>query len=470
MKLDLLSLCVLPIACGSLHAIAAPAPQLPPKAAEPKLYDESITIPEPPSITADTATQPVLDIAQAVQVATLTKNYQQLTQYLPEYAARADADPISVAYAQAVLATGQGRTKDAIAIYRRIIAEHPALTPIRFELAQVLYDDKQTIAARDQFIKVLSDNPPAFVQQVSDVYLQAIAKNARPQVDFSLNYINEDNINNANTSPNLGDSPFSKGQEMYPKSDTGLSYGLSVSHDYNVMNNHYLAMGVDGYGKYYFHEKDYNDALVRLNTGYVYKDEKRRFGLLPFYEHRWYGNDSYQHNAGIRAEYSNRISPKWQLSGAAEYAKQSYERHSDFDGYTALVSASALYVQNPKRYFYAGFDVNDDKTAERYNASRTHRLRFGMAQEFLGGVSGRLNLSIGERTFKDKAVIGGIIPLDMVRHDVEYGATLTAWKRNWHWYGITPKLSHSYRKVDSNIPSVYSYDRHQTFVLFEKTF
>lgn len=134
------------------------------------------------------------------------------------------------------------------------------------------------------------------------------------------------------------------------------------------------------------------------------------------------------------------------------------------------LSATVLHLHSPKRYVYAGLDVSDDNTAEKNYASKTHRVRLGLGQEWGWGLSGRFGISVAKRKFDDFAIIGGIIPLDVIRDDTEYGITATLWKRDWHWLGITPKLTHSYKKVDSNIPSVYSYDRHQTYVVFEKTF
>lgn len=439
-------------------------PQLPIKVATPALPDEPVANISTPILGTPTT------LSDIIQLATLNKDYETLATHLPEYEKNNTADPLALAYAKAVLLIGQGKRKSAIAIYRQMLAQRPDLSPIRFELAQVLYDDKQMAASKDQFTKLLSDDPPPMVQKVSMAYLNAITKKSRPQIDFSLNYLREDNINNANHSPNIADSPFTKSKEMYPKSATGLSYGLSVSHDHNIVNNHYLAMGADLHGKYYHHEKDYNDTLIRTTLGHVYQDEKQRLAMLPFYEKRWYGGDEYQQNVGARGEYSYWLNPRWQINTAMEYANQRYTNNKELNGHTSLVSATVLHLHSPKRYVYAGLDVSDDNTAEKNYASKTHRVRLGLGQEWGWGLSGRFGISVAKRKFDDFAIIGGIIPLDVIRDDTEYGITATLWKRDWHWLGITPKLTHSYKKVDSNIPSVYSYDRHQTYVVFEKTF
>ena len=44
------------------------------------------------------------------------------------------------------------------------------------------------------------------------------------------------------------------------------------------------------------------------------------------------------------------------------------------------------------------------------------------------------------------------------------------WKRDWHLWGITPKLSYRWRKQKSNFNSLYSYHDNSVNVFFEKTF
>ena len=41
------------------------------------------------------------------------------------------------------------------------------------------------------------------------------------------------------------------------------------------------------------------------------------------------------------------------------------------------------------------------------------------------------------------------------RKDNEFNTGVTLWKRDWHYWGITPKLSFRFNKVNSNIDDLY---------------
>ena len=91
--------------------------------------------------------------------------------------------------------------------------------------------------------------------------------------------------------------------------------------------------------------------------------------------------------------------------------------------------------------------------------------RLGWGQEWKWGLSTRLQFGIEHRNFKEKNLF-----FNKVRKDKEYNSVFTIWNREWHLWGITPKLNFSWMRVDSNIPALYSYDKNRVFLNFEKTF
>ncbi|OOF49064.1 surface lipoprotein assembly modifier [Rodentibacter trehalosifermentans] len=164
------------------------------------------------------------------------------------------------------------------------------------------------------------------------------------------------------------------------------------------------------------------------------------------------------------------LNPNWQLSTAAEYTKQRYFDSTAQNGNTKLVSATLVWARTPRQFFYLGGDFNRETTKVKQYGSDTKSLRIGWGQEWSKGISSRLGLGFSQRHYKDQAVLGGLIPLGKVRKDRIFNVNLTLWKRDWHLFGITPKLQFSYRKQKSNIPSLYSYDRQNLNLIFEKSF
>lgn len=407
---------------------------------------------------------------QLLNQAIFQRRWDVVERLYPIYRDFEQKDEFLAKYAEAGLARHQGELSKAIRLYREMIAERADLTPVRLDLAISLYEDKQRVAARDQFDKVLSDAPPEQIEQVVYQYIDALNQQNTWSFSGGLNYLKEDNINNVSKERRIENTGFIKGDQMMPRSGKGLSYYVSVSRDFNLHNNHNLYLENSLYGKSYWDNHDYDDITNRLTFGYVYQDRKNKVGVLPFYEKRWYGNKQYKDNVGLRLEYNRWLTPNLQTINAVEYAKQKYKDNKRLDGHTNLYSTTLFWLRNPQQFFYTGLDHYTERTGIKQYSSDLTSVRVGWGQEWGAGISTRLALSMGERKYKDKAVLGGLIPLNKVRKDKEYNVSVTVWKRDWHFLGITPKINYNWRKVSSSIPTMYSYNKDRFMLIFEKTF
>ena len=74
------------------------------------------------------------------------------------------------------------------------------------------------------------------------------------------------------------------------------------------------------------------------------------------------------------------------------------------------------------------------------------------------------------RHFKDKAILGDILPLGKIRKDIIYNTSLNLWKLDWYLFGITPKINLSWKKQDSNLDTLYSYSEKEVRLILEKNF
>ncbi|QPB43328.1 surface lipoprotein assembly modifier [Rodentibacter haemolyticus] len=380
-------------------------------------------------------------------------------------------DRTLVQFAEGKFAALTGDYGTAVSVYREILAERTELNPVRIELAIALFHDKQNTAAEAQFQKALSEpNVPAQVRQLINAYLEALQSRDEWNISLFAHYVRDTNVNNTSSNRNIEDTGYVKNNDMMPETAHGIAYRFNLSKDFNLWGRYYLALENDLYGKSYWDNHEYDDFLNRTSLGLRYKTAKSTFSLLPFYEKRLYGNESYQWSNGARLEYSRWLNPNWQLSTAAEYAKNRYFDSRSQNGNTRLLSATLVWARTPQQFFYLGGDFNREKTWVKQYSSDTKSLRLGWGQEWGKGISSRLGFGISQRQYKDYAVLGGLIPLGKIRKDKIYSAHLTLWKRDWHLFGITPKLQLSYRKQDSNLPSMYSYDRKNVNLVFEKDF
>lgn len=399
------------------------------------------------------------------------RRYDLVEILLPIYNRFSDKNMTLSQYAEGILAYSQQNYPLAIEKYRSILSQRPHLNPVRFELAKSLFFDQQNELAKIQLQKVKSEaNLPKSLILNIDAYLQAIEERNRWQSDFSVYYIRDKNVNNTSKSREIESSGFRKNDDMMPQSAQGLAYHFNLEKDFNLNQSHYLHFENNLNGKWYWNNKDYNDIYNRTYLGYRHKKALATFSFLPFYERRWYGNKRYQWANGIRAEYQKWLTSQFQISTAGEYAKNRYLTNEKLNGSTKLASMTLFWRQNPQQAFYLGSDFVRETAQIKQYSSDTKTVRVGWIREWGKGISTRLAGSFSSRQYKDKAIFGGIIPLNKVRQDKIYTANLTLWKRDWHWLGITPKLQFSWKNQKSNLPTLYAYQEKDVRLVFEKSF
>ncbi len=400
------------------------------------------------------------------------RDVSEIKRLLDIYQNAPSPDEILILYAQGKIALLESNYEVAIKYFRQIIGQHPDLNPVRIELAIALFHDQQNSAALNQFEKAGSvQNLPTAVRHLIATYKDALLKRNTWHINGHFYYDYNKNVNNTSYTRQIEDTSYYKMPSMLPQSANGIAYGLSVARDFNLINSHYLRLENDLSGKEYWDNKDFSEITNRFSLGYTYKKANATLSILPFYEKRWLAGSSYAKTQGIRIEGNYWLSPQWQVSSAFEYGKNRYTLSQVQDGYTQLLSTTLLWLPNPKQFFYLGVDFNREKTLVRQYSSDTKSVRLGWGQEWeMAGLSTRTSLTYAKRDYKAEANLGGLLPLGKVRSDKVYGAQLTVWKRDWHLFGLTPKVRFFWRKHDSNLPSLYSYTNKGVQVLVEAQF
>ena len=196
----------------------------------------------------------------------LTKLYQQYP----------DFNKYLALFAQGRVAFLKQDYAEAIRLYRQILTEKPELNPVRIELAIALFHQRQDKAARVQFekAKMEKDLPYGSLLIIND-YLQVLEERQGWNIDFSMHYIRDKNVNNAsdaNRVPLSDRAVLMKSEKMQPQSAHGLGYSFSFSRDFNLFDSHYFLFGNRTWGKEYWDNHEYDDILNRTFLGYAYKN------------------------------------------------------------------------------------------------------------------------------------------------------------------------------------------------------
>ena len=250
-----------------------------------------------------------------------------------------------------------------------------------------------------------------------------------------------------------------------------MSYYFGAEKKWSLPNQLFAKFVLDGQGKYYWDNKKYSEFNARIGAGLGYQTANSEFSLLPFTERRWYsggssGSDAmkqYSKNSGVRVDMSHWLNKSWQISTALEYGEQRYVTRKHLNGNNYLWSNTLLFLPYSGQYWFVGADYNRENTRDLDNAYQRKNVRLGWVQEWPFGISSRLSVAYARRTYKDVDLLG------IRQKNNEYQTNVTLWHRNVYFWGITPKLTWSYQKNDSNHP-FYRYDKNRIYLEMSKTF
>lgn len=441
---------------------------------EQKFFDEQdLTVQDDLLTKSDDKTAIIMPISQGdrtedvITRALIAKDWERLSVLLDDYRQKPVYDQILYDYALGAMYRSQGRYEEAIALYQGIAGDGEFLYPA-FDLAVMLFEDKQYRAAEAQFAKVY-DKMPSQMQAIITSYQNAIKRAERTKYRLSVNYEQTDNVNNAADAREfvIYGARFVRDEASLPQSAKGLRYDIGATKEQNITGNHFITadVGVDGVA--YWDNPSYNESTLAIRAGYTNKDANSYWQVTPFVEQNWLESDKYSRNYGISSTHSQRLSPTVQLSTSITHAQRRYDdtrTASRHDGHTNSVGITVAKQLNPNYMLYVGFDASKDKLKDLSESSQRTGIRLGMGYEgekFGARVMGR---------YAKRDFLAENFWYDQVRHDREYQVKSSIWYRPWHFKGITPSLNHQYRKVGSNLDAMYDRRSQEVFISLEKLF
>lgn len=386
-----------------------------------------------------------------------TRQISAIDVLLPIYQQSTQQDDILVDYAQAVLASAEQNPKKAIDLYRQIIAKRPELTPMRFNLAFLLLQDKQFEAAKHQLDKISreQDLPANISEQIWQAYAWIEQQN-QWKIQARLRYVNDKNINQAPTKQTAGWTLPT------PQTAQGLAYYLSLGKSTPLKDNwalHHQAI-IDGKS---YNKHRYDDIQSQFELGISHRNSQQEWLITPLYARRWFGTQGYSHSTGVRGQYARLFSPHWQGFASFEYTHKRHDQRQYLDGSTTSVSLSGAYSPTVSQSWLFGMDTQKAHTKDTSERYRRIGAWVGYEKEWRQGISTAGYAGIGTRHYRHPDVF------QITRQDTEYFTQLSLWHRAKHWRGLTPKIVWTWQRTDSN-HFMYGHDKHNIFVEVSKTF
>ncbi|THF62055.1 surface lipoprotein assembly modifier [Pseudothauera rhizosphaerae] len=398
------------------------------------------------------------------------RDWSTLARVIPIYRQIEGHDPLLVHYTQGALYRQQRRHDLAIAEYRQMLRADPGLNNVRFDMAAMLFENKQYREAAEIFTALIDD--PALEERFREFslrFLEQIRAQGRPRTRLRFRVLHNDNVNQATDERflEIGGWIFRKSDEYMPKSSYGTNYSLFLDQAFNVRGNHFLTYDLSLDGLRYNGHEDFNEKSATLDLGYKYQDVDSWFSFGPLLNRRWLGGEHYGDNWGLNAGYGKWLTNRWQATLNAQWIRKDYadEVLSSYNGDQYVLSPGVAVVLSNRSVVFGGLAVQRERLEQEDESYRQYGANLGFSHEWESGFSVNGYVQYGRRKFDETHFL-----FLRKRKDHRINAVLSVGHARLSFFGIEPRLSYQLEKIDSNIPALYSRKTNQWMLSLERTF
>lgn len=393
------------------------------------------------------------------------KDWKAMLELLDAYQRVPDYDRVLYDYAMGAYYRHIQDYGRAIELYNKITQDESLVYP-KFDLAIMLFEDKQYRRAKRIFDEIYYKLPPSF-QMIANQYRKAIEQDERVITNFEINYEKTDNVNNASSLKEIkiGEWLLVRDEDSLPQSATGVNYEIGLSKRINIEDHHYLQGDISIDGTHYWDNQDFSERRVRGELGYWYRDHHHGFGFMPFTEQNWQDSEKYHRQHGVNITYQERLNENMSANIFISYANKRYEDPKLSRLYDGRVYRGSAMISRSigDGYFYFGADNIIDKVRDESESSKRMGVRFG------GGFIGNKWAYQMGANYMYRQFEAPNFWYQRVRQDNEYRMNASIWNQQIHWLGLVPKLNFQYQHINSNLP-LYDRQNNSWFISVDKMF
>lgn len=406
-------------------------------------------------------------VFRGLLAALLNHNVQDVMFLLPIYQNQPmdNQDMMIVHWATGMIAEHQGQYQRAIEYYERASRDDRHIAALYFQLAIVLFNDKQFKEAERYFNQLLTLNLPSHVAEVVKAHLQAIHQYHQWQTYGGANFLQDKNINNAPDNHDLGGG-WTAPQKQ---SATGAGLWAGVSKHWSLKNGWYAKTQAGTNAKYYWDNKRYNELTVTTSAGLGYHNARLELSALPFIEQSHYADgdergqlSKFSTSKGLSLNTSYWLTPKWQGNLHTQIASQTYHTRPHLDGLARQTGITFVHTPNAKRYWFLGGEYHRTDTQDIEDSFIKRQIKTGISQSWDDWVV-TASASFGKKSYRGAGFFGKI------QHNQEKSLSASFEHRKIQLFGMTPRLTWQHQKVSSNI-ALYNYDKNHIFIQVNKRF
>jgi outer membrane protein len=371
-------------------------------------------------------------------------------------------------FLSAYVAQQTGDLRGAAEQYKAILANDPAQTRVRLELASTMFQLGERQAADRQFRMAeqsgdLTPDVARTIRTVRDVIRQQRAW----RFDFSFGLAPDTNINNATSVDTIiarfGDVeiPLELNEEAKAKSGTGQTATVSAGLRLPMARQMSMLVDVDTAGTNYA-GGDYDDYSAQLAVGPELRlGQIASVSLQAIGAQRWFGGDLLTRQGGVRVGAQTQAGPRARLGLQLDMRRTDARFDDAFSGWQGGLYAT--YERGISRTLVAsgGLFARRDWLGDRAWSNRELGGTLGLGGELPLGINFGVSGTVSRALFDAPIQFFSAEP----RRDWRLVGRATLGYRKLRFLGFSPQVSYAYTRVATPV-SIYDNKRSRfTFAL-----
>lgn len=378
---------------------------------------------------------------------------------------RLDA-PLHRAQLEGLILRKMERNREAVDVFRFILAREPNFTPARVELSRALAEIGDSDAALQQLQVIELGSTDPEIRRQARSYSESL-KRQRPY-GFSgyVAFLPSSNLNKGSGKRSfiVGDMEFAIDDDSRGQSGWGAGAGGNAYRTLHLNQATRLTWsGTINVEKYSGGD---NNDLLTISTNLSLA---RRFGRIelqagPTMDYRLLGWEPYAMRYGATLGALAPFGPNTQFYFGGTILKQDFETASYRDGGIFLGYAGIRHAFSPSLVVSVTGNFTAERTKRDYLDHDDFAILAQANREWGGGLVTSFAIGAGYHDYQ-----GNFPGTAIARRDNVWSAGFTAVHREWSFQGFAPQFEYKYTRQKSNV-SFYDYESHDAGVTFVKAF
>lgn len=370
------------------------------------------------------------------------------------------------AFLLAIVQARTGELADAERRLREILAQRPAFDRVRLELASVLAAQGRREAASFQLRKLADAANDGATRDQLETLIDRINPRGGWSATAFMTLAPSTNINNGtqNTTIDINGLPFAITPGGLAESGIGLTTGVAASYTHPLSES-LSAFAAGSFAFTDYGRSAYDKPAIETRAGLSWRGISYLMSAELIADRVWIGGLPNSHGLGGRLSARWNFAPHWLISGETTWITRFADLPGGANARTWRTSATLRFSPDATQAWWVGGEVETETVEGRRFASYVETSgRVGHSRDLAYGITVSAEAEFGVRQYRD------IFPLMREARADGFGELrLTALKRDFQLFGLTPRVGVSYFVQKSNV-ALHDYDRWSGDVTFTKEF